>query len=200
MKYFIPLLCLLIAAVAQAQPAAQEAIDNTQATLSERYATMKSKSQTYEDYKVIKEFILDGFWKITTDSILITRASLQKAQADISSLQAEVTSLQSALKQKEASMEEIVMASTHVSAAGINFEKSVFKAVVTLIILGLLLALGVMTGKLNMMYSAVKEKMDTINLTSSEFEEFKKKAMERQTRLSRELQTERNRLMELTRS
>lgn len=194
------MLCLLTVSAVQAQPAAQEAIDNTSATLAERYVTMKSKSQTYGDYKVIKEFILDGFWKITTDSIQSTRSSLQSTKATVSILEAEVKSLQAALHQKEASMEEIVMASTHISMAGVNFEKTVFKGGVIGIVLCLLLALGFMTGKLKMMYWAVKEKMDTINLTSTEFEEFKKKALERQTKLSRELQTERNRLLELTRN
>ncbi|HTF21352.1 MAG TPA: hypothetical protein VK658_24915, partial [Chryseolinea sp.] len=38
-------------------------------TLGERYIIMKSKSQSYGAYKVIKESTLDGVWKISQDSL-----------------------------------------------------------------------------------------------------------------------------------
>jgi hypothetical protein len=199
MKYSISICFLLATLAVQAQPAAQEALENPNATLNERFGVMKSKSQTYGDYKVIKEFILDGFWKMTADSIRSTKSSLRTAKATISKLEFRMDSLQKALLQKESSMQEIVTASTHISVAGFNIDKAVFKGMTSLTIIGLLLALGVLTGKLNLLYSAVKEKMEVINMTSLEFEEYKKKAMERQTKLSRELQTERNKLVELKR-
>jgi hypothetical protein len=199
MKHCILFSLLLSFLTIQAQPAAQEALDNTNAPLNDRYGVMKSNSQTYGDYKVIKEYILDGFWKIATDSIRATKATLKTAKATISRLESKVDSLQKTMLQKESSMEEMVFASTHISVAGINVNKAAFKGVAGLTIVGLLLALGIMTGKLNILYTAVKEKMEVINLTSHEFEDFKKKAMERQTKLSRELQTERNKLMEMKR-
>ena len=44
-----------------------------------------------------------------------------------------------------------------------------------------------------------KEKIDLINATTFEFEEYKHKALDKQTKLSRELQNERNKLMEMKR-
>jgi hypothetical protein len=43
---------------------------------------------------------------------------------------------------------------------------------------------------------SMKERADAFTSLSNEFEEYKRKAMEKQTKLSRELQTERNRLSE----
>lgn len=199
MKYSIALFCLLVFQSLTAQPVIHEAVETQNSTLKERYLVLKSKSQTYEDYKVIKEYMLDGVWKITLDSIRDYKALLHTANTTILTLEAKVHELQVALKQKESSMEEIVHASTHISIMGVTIDKGVFKALVIMIILGLLLLLGMMTGKLKMMYMAIREKMELINITSFEFEEYRRKALDRQAKLSRELQTERNNLMELRR-
>jgi hypothetical protein len=199
MKYFFSLVCLLVFRLALAQPAALESLDLQHTTLKERYDLMKSKSQTYGDYKVVKEYILDGVWKIAVDSIRANKILVQNANATIANLENEVGSLKTILRQKESSMADIEYDSTHISMMGIGMDKALFKVLVVLIVLGLLLLLGVMTGKLKLMYLAIKEKVELINITSHEFEEYKRKALERQTKLSRELQTERNKLMELRR-
>jgi hypothetical protein len=68
MKLLITLILLAQTLVLGAQPAAK-AIEDKDLNLKDRYQVMKTGSQTYEDYKVIKEFILEGFWKITMDSV-----------------------------------------------------------------------------------------------------------------------------------
>ncbi len=54
--------------------------------------------------------------------------------------------------------------------------------------------------RMKVLDKSIREKTLTINMVSNEYEEYKKKAMEKQTKLSRELQDERNRLRELRRS
>jgi len=77
--------------------------------------------------------------------------------------------------------------------------KKTFAAIFFALVIGLVLAIGVLTGKLKSMYSAIKEKIDLVNATTFEFEEYKHKALDKQTKLSRELQNERNKLMEMKR-
>src|SRR4051812_29000964 len=109
MKYALLLLCFFTFQVLRAQttpietPAqtapvpsapkvvpAQNAVDDKKLTLQERFLTMKTKSQTYSDYKVIKESVLDGVWKITRDSIASRKAMLASANKTIEELKAEV--------------------------------------------------------------------------------------------------------------
>lgn len=196
----LPIVLLLSVETTTAQPASQEAVDLQRATLEERFSIMKNKSQTYGDYKVIKEGVLDGVWRITRDSIRTQKVLLKEKQATIASLETQLQNIQAALQQKETSMADLVNASTHISVLGINFEKNTFVVTFFTLLAGLLLTLGVMTGKLKSMYAAVREKIDLINATNFEFEEYKHKALEKQTKLSRELQNERNKLMELKRS
>ncbi len=164
--------------------------------LNERFQVLKSKSQNYREYKVIRENVLDGFWKIVRDSVATKQAAISSRDKSILDLKKELAETQSTLKEKEASMQEIVHDSTHINVLGINFSKSVFITTVGLIFGALILVVLLMSGRLKLSQSSLKERADAFNSLSTEFEEYKRKAMEKQTKLSRELQTERNRLSE----
>jgi hypothetical protein len=164
--------------------------------LNERFQVLKSKSQNYREYKVIRENVLDEFWKIVRDSVAAKQAAISTRDKNIQDLKKELSETQATLKDKEASMQEIVHDSTHINVLGINFSKSVFITTVGLIFGALALVVLLMSGRLKLIQSSLKERADAFNSLSTEFEEYKRKAMEKQTKLSRELQTERNRLSE----
>jgi signal transduction histidine kinase len=164
--------------------------------LNERFQVLKSKSQNYKEYKVIKETVLDGFWKIVRDSVASKEAALVARDQNIKQLNSTLAETQTNLKKKEESMAEIVHDSTHINVIGINFSKSVFITTVAVIVGGLVLLVVFITGRLKLIHSSMKERADAFTSLSNEFEEYKRKAMEKQTKLSRELQTERNRLSE----
>jgi hypothetical protein len=190
------LICVLLVAGAVAQPAS-DALKNDNQTLRERYLVMKTKSQNYQDYKVIKENLLDSWWKIVLDSVQAKQAAIRTANANISKLQAELAQNTETLKAKEASMQDIVYGSTHIKVLGIEFDKGFFAGMVGIIILALGLTIAVIMYTLKMNRNNLKEKADLANEISREYEEYKRKAMDKQTKLSRELQNERNRLQEL---
>ncbi|HLZ16565.1 MAG TPA: hypothetical protein VKQ08_05970, partial [Cyclobacteriaceae bacterium] len=54
-----------------------------------------------------------------------------------------------------------------------------------------------MVTRMKLMQVTMKEKMAIAELITREFEEFRRKAMEKQIKLARELQNERNKLAEL---
>lgn len=164
--------------------------------LNERYQLLKSKTQNYKDYKVIRENVLDAFWKIVRDSVAAKEAAIKSREQNIQKLNNELSQTQIALKEKEESMEAIVYDSTHISVLGIPFTKGIFLTIVAIIFAALILGVLLMTGRLKLVHHAMKERNDAFNSLSSEFEEYKRKAMEKQTKLSRELQNERNRLSE----
>ena len=216
MRYIALLFCLLAFQVLSAQTTetqtqvvptasaprpipAQAAVEDKTLTLQERYLIMKTKSQTFNDYKVIKEVVLDGVWKITRDSIATRKAMLAKANANIADLKTQVDSSKSALVQKEASMQDVLYDSTHISVLGIPMGKSFFIGAVAGLLAVLILALVLVSGKLKLMYSSQNEKSELALAIHSEFEEYKRKALDKQTKLSRELQNERNKLAEIRR-
>lgn len=190
------LICVFAVAGSFAQTAA-DALKTDNQTLRERYLLMKTKSQNYQDYKVIKENILDGMWKIVLDSVTAKQAAIRQAQTEIQQLQAELNKNIEALKSKEESMQDIVYASTHIKVLGINFDKGFFAGMVGVILLLAGLAIAAIVYSMKVMRRNLAEKVDLANSISAEYEDYKRKAMEKQTKLSRELQNERNKLQEL---
>ena len=196
------LLCIIILNLPYlmfAQPATK-ALEDEKLELKERYQVMKTNSQTYEDYKVIKEFILDGFWKITLDSISRKEAQLIEVRQKVTDLQAELAESHQQLAQQKASVEGITFDSEHISVLGVHFGKGVFLLIALVIIAALITIIIAVTARLKILQTSVKDRAQVADSLSHEFEEYKRKALERQTKLSRELQNERNKLVELGRS
>lgn len=190
------LICALAVVGVSAQTA-NDALERDNQTLRERYLVMKNKSQTYQDYKVIKENILDGMWRIIQDSLNVKQASIRQAHAEINKLNQELDQNKGALKTKEESMQDVLYASTHITVMGIDFDKGFFAGMVGVILLLLGLVISVIYYTLKMMRKNLSEKIELVNSIGSEYEDYKRKAMDKQTKLSRELQNERNKLQEL---
>lgn len=197
MKRTTILLICVLAVVGVSAQTASDALERDSQTLRQRYLVMKNKSQNYQEYKVIKENILDGMWGIIQDSLNVKQASYRQAQSEINKLNQELDKNKAALKSKEESMQDVQYASTHISVMGIDFDKGFFAAMVGVILLLLGLVIAVIYYTLKMMRKNLSEKIDLMNSISSEYEEYKRKAMDKQTKLSRELQNERNKLQEL---
>ena len=79
-------------------------------SLHERFLYMKSKSQSYGAYKVVKESVLDGVWKIAQDTIAAKEAAIKQIQANTNKLKGELNQSIETVKAKEKSMEEIPLA------------------------------------------------------------------------------------------
>ena len=71
-RIFAILFCLFIANQLSAQPGV-EALAKDNKTLYERWLVLKEKSQTFKDYKVVKETIFDGMWVVINDSLKASR-------------------------------------------------------------------------------------------------------------------------------
>jgi predicted ABC-type ATPase len=158
---------------------------------------MKTKSESYQDYKVIKEGVMDGVWKIGADSLSKREQQLADAKSKIKSLQNEVATTRTELKAKEDSMADVVFASTHIQVLGIAFSKGFFLVLISLGIAGLIATLLLLLARIKSMHAFVKESKVIVASVTNEFEEYKRKSFEKQTKLNRELQTERNKLIEL---
>jgi hypothetical protein len=196
MKYVILFLVGLVAFPSFGQTATTAPVtpDPKTMTLQDRYVSMKKTAETYQDYKVIKEGVLDGVWRIFLDSMKSQKAKLATSNGTIAKLEGELATEKASVKQIQDSVQEITFDSTHISFFGLSFTKSLFVSLVLLVVIGLLVALGAIIGKLKLMNSSINEKTETVNILTHEFEDFKKRSLEKQVKLSRELQTERNKL------
>ena len=197
MKLIFSILLIITAGSSFAQTSAAKAIEDPNLDLKERFDVMKTNSQTYGEYKVIKEYILDEFWKLTIDSIAKQHAGQLESNNKISLLNQELLATQNELKTQQASVEEIVFDSKHISVVGIPFGKGAFIVISAVIIAGLTLMVVITLARMKIVNAGMKEKTLLVHSISQEHEEYKHKALDKQTKLSRELQNERNKLLEM---
>ena len=165
--------------------------------LSERYKFMKSNAQTFQDYKVIKEITLDGFWKIVMDSVNVQKRLIASTNENTARVEATLNIAELTLKKEREAASQILFDSTHISIVGVDFSKKVFLTITAVVVALVGLLISFIVGNMKLMRSNMKEKIVIADLISHEYEEFKRKALEKQTKLSRELQNERNKLEEL---
>lgn len=195
-KLLATLFCLTVAFQLTAQPGA-EALAKDNKTLHERFSVLKEKSQTFKDYKVIKETVFDGMWLLVNDSMKASRRNIAQARAAIAARDTSLAAIKVQLQQKQDSMKEVEHASTHITVMGIDFKKGAFATMIGIILLALLAFIGLLIARLKMIHKSYREKADTVEEISHEYEDFKRKAMDKQTKLSRELQDERNKLQQM---
>jgi hypothetical protein len=194
-KLYFTLCGLALIFVGQAQSTV--ALENKPQALQERYYLMKTKAETYQDYKVIKESILDGVWKIVNDSLNKREKQLADAKVKIDTLQHNLGRAHAEVKSKNDSMADIVFASTHINVLGKNFSKSFFLVIFFTLFIGLALVITLLVARMKGMQSFVNESKLIVSSVNNELEDYKHKAMEKQVKLARELQTERNKLSDL---
>ncbi len=191
----ILLLSIVTCSMAYSQPASK-AVEDKNLNLDERFRDMKAESQTFKDYKVIKESLLDRVWKITSDSIKRKEQEIAEIKNQIAKLQEELESTRNSMQVQQASMNDIIYDSTHISVMGIPFSKGLFLLLTAAVVGTLVFVLSVFFGRMKILNGLVKEKVLIADSIAHELEDFKKKSMEKQTKLSRELQNERNKWME----
>lgn len=185
---------LVIAGMAQT---AIVALEGKSHGLQERYFLMKTNSETFQDYKVIKESILDGVWKIATDSLSKREKRLAAALLKIDTLQQKLAAGRAELKSKADSMAEIEFAGGHIKVLGIGFSKGTFLFLNFVAFIVMTLTIGLLLARMKVMQKSVSESKLIASSLNNEFEAYKHRALDKETKLARELQTARNTLSDL---
>ncbi|WP_158825057.1 hypothetical protein [Mucilaginibacter lacusdianchii] len=140
---------------------------------------------------------LSAFYKNITDTIRMQRQKLQDVQRKLTAQGKAVQDLQSDVSAKEQSLNESNSKADAISFLGIPVTKSTYN----LIMWGLVLVFGIVTAiVLFQSTSARREARYRTKLydeLDEEYKTYKVKANEKEKKLARELQTERNKLDEL---
>ncbi|HTE29906.1 MAG TPA: hypothetical protein VK666_06005 [Chryseolinea sp.] len=199
MKWLFFVSALLVASTAGFAQKASDALTGDY-TLRDRYLLMKTKSQTYSGYKVVKESTLDGVWKINLDSLAAKKAALAAANGSIKDLQGQLNQKIATLSEKEKSVAAIQHESTHIEVLGMDMLKATFITVMAITIAALLLLLVLVIGRMKLQSNSLSERNLAVSALTNEFEDYKHRAMDKQTKLSRELQDERNKLQAMIRN
>lgn len=171
----------------------------SQETLKDQFDRIMEKSSTYEQYKVIRQTEIVGFWESIDDTLGIRAQEIQKLKTRVTQLQMNMDSLNAQLRETKTSLEESELVNESITFLGMEMNKSAYHVLAwgIIVVLGVLgvLAYGMFI-KSNTTTSKVKKEFEQLR---KEFEIQKDKARETQVRLKRELQTAVNTIDEMKR-
>jgi hypothetical protein len=164
-------------------------------------ATDKSLNGQYQ-YLLTKVYyyqqpLLGAFHKSVMDSLHVARVDLKTSQAKVASQNKLIDSLQTEIKSNDASLSASNEKVDAINMFGIVLPKSTYN----LIMWGLVVVFGVIAviviARSGRYSSEAKYRVQLYNELDEEYKAYKLKANEKEKKLARELQTERNKLDDL---
>jgi peptidoglycan hydrolase CwlO-like protein len=192
-------LFIFIAAFISVTSSAQLRKDSikTDPTLNGQYQLLLSKSRTLDGYKLINPDRLSLFWKNVRDTLntthkqlITTKKEATNHQNEIAGLKKQVTGTETSLATSNAKLNEI-------NFLGIGFTKSNYNIFVWGLIAVLAVGLTIVILRSARNVQEAKYRITLYEEINQEYQNYKVKANEKEKKLARELQDERNKLEEL---
>jgi len=166
-------------------------------TLQEQYEELKENSENYKAYKVIKRTELDDFWTVVQDSIKTAEKKIVESKQQIDNQQANISQLNSTITGHQEEINNLKFDTSHIQVLGIDFSKESYIVMNFTIIIVLIIGLSLLYYRFKHDHKIAKSKVVAYQKLDAEFEDYKKNSLEKQMKLRRELQTERNRIDEI---
>jgi len=169
----------------------KDQIDPTQLnskSLNAQYVYLLSKTYHYQ------QPLITAFWKSVSDSIKLIHSQAKGMQASVNHT---VDSLKANVRAKEQTLTEAIAKNDSISLLGIDMSKGTYSMIMICIIVGLAVALTIVMGTTAKHKYEAKHRTELYEEIEEDYRNFKAKANEKEKKLARELQTERNKLDEL---
>lgn len=183
----IAFICLLSFSMAQAQDATK--------TIDDQFTEVIDGSNNYQQFKVIEKVKMTRLKQNT-------KVYIDGLQAEIESLKSEMAKQQTAASKVSADLEatQETLATTEAEKGSINFfgtqmSKGSYQTMMWSIIGALLLGLLFFIFKFKSSNVLTNEAQHKLDETEIEFDEYRRKALEKEQRLGRQLQDERNKAL-----
>ncbi|UKJ06833.1 hypothetical protein [Solitalea lacus] len=165
--------------------------------LQQQFNAIVENANNYQDYKVIKAGLLRSLWKNANDSLANERKHLLHARTTISSQQQEIEQLKGNLNKQGISLQESKNQIDSIQLLGISISKGSYNKLMWSLVLILISALGFFIYRNKDFRNEANYRIKLFEELTEEFKTHKTKANEKEKRLARELQTERNRMEEI---
>jgi len=187
--YFLGALLFLNVAFAHAQ---YDTTKHADPSLNGQYQFMLSRSKTLYGAKLINPTRLASLWKSVNDTLRKERKQLQEARQQIKTQNENILGLKTEVSGKENSLASSNAMVNEIKFLGISFNKGTYNTIVWTIIIVLAATLAFI------IFQSGKYRREAIYRTqlyqevADEFQAHKVKAKDKEMKLARELQDERN--------
>lgn len=196
MRFCVVLLCLVASISVSFAQTLQPEPTGPQ-TLRQQYAHLKSDLDVINGFRMIKLYEMDQLWRVVEDSLKSKRTAISQGILLAKSQAAEIETLKQQVAATENEKQELASNVANINAFGMSFSKEGFVTFVTTVIIGLLILAAALFVISRMAFKASRESKKVSDDLYKEFEDYKHVAVEKNIKLSRELQSLKNRMAEL---
>jgi len=185
------LLSISLSHAAQDSPAA---VNSETHTVRTSFDEMLRQSNMYQDFKVIKRTRLDEFILEVSDSLKAADVQLQTEVRAKQNYQSQVGKLQTELEESRKAITQAEKGKDSIISAGMSMDKKSFSTLMWSLVIGLGALLTIVLIRSRSASSGQKELRHRLTEVEEYLNSSKKKALEREQELKREIQDYVNRL------
>ena len=167
-------------------------VDSLPNTIENQFTKIYRLSNNWQDYKMIKRNEFVSFQKNILDSVVNLKKDLVTKQLRIENHSKSTNALKEEIKSLKENLSLSIEKEDAISLLGMSLKKGTYNSILWGIISLLLIALSFFIFKFSNSYVVTKEAKDSLTDVENEFEHYKKKSIEKEQKLRRQLQDEIN--------
>lgn len=160
--------------------------------IADEFTNLMENSNDYQGFKVVDYDALAGLKAKTAEYIGNLKNEITSQKNTIDQQQNEIAELKRSLEDSEKNLATVTAEKDAITFLGIPFSKGGYMALMWSIILALVLALLFFIFRFKKGHAQTLEAREKLVITEKEFELYRAKALEKEQRLGRLLQDERN--------
>ncbi|MDO9551585.1 hypothetical protein [Rhodonellum sp.] len=156
-------------------------------TISSQFDYLKSVSNNFQEYKVIKRTNLDKIEKNVLDSLKVFKDQLLAVNQQLAEKREKMLTIEAEMNANLEELKAAEEARDSFSFMGMAIHKSAYNSLMWTIVAGLAVALGFFLFKYSQSHKVITRAENNLNETVEEFEQHRKNTLERERKLKREL-------------
>jgi len=157
-------------------------------TIADQFKFITSRSNSYQNYKVIKKDWLNTLKAHVVDSLITFKKDLANERLQVGTQKDEINALNTKLTKANETINSLEKEKSSVRFLGMPMNKNAYKGLVWTIIAGLLGTLLFFIYRFRNSNLVTVATRDNLKEVQEEFESYKKRALEREQKVRRELQ------------
>lgn len=170
---------------------------SSETTIDENFEELITNSNNFKGYKVVDTDQLAKLQTLTSSRIAELKAEIAASKEATSAHEAQVAQLRADLESMEAQLNTVTSEKDNISFLGMSLSKAGYNTTMWSIIGILVLALALFVVRFKRSHIHTQEARKNLNEMEKEFDTYRVKALEKEQRLGRLLQDEKNKQLKL---
>lgn len=185
--FFTFLFVIFVSFAQDTIPSSTNSESLTTGTISNQFDYLKSISNNFQEYKIVKSANLDIIEKNVLDSLDVNKDQLIAVNQQLKEKREKILIIEAEMNENLAELQAAKEARDSFSFMGMAIHKSSYVSIMLTIVAGLTIALGFFLFKYSQSHKVISRAQKNLNETIEELDQHRKNTLERERKLKREL-------------